>query len=100
MVYTLNRGGEGMSEEEFRISLSERTARIETQVGNILKSIEYVREFGERLVTVDARSKSNTHRLDEIDEREKERDRQALQRAAIMATVVSAIISAGSALLR
>ena len=83
-----------MSEEEFRISLSERTARIETQVGNILKSIEYVREFGERLATVDSRSKSNTHRLDEIDEREKERNMKARQRSAIIATIVSTIVGA------
>ena len=84
-----------MSEEEFRISLSERTARIETQVGNILESIEYVREFGERLATVDSRSKSNTHRLNEMEEREKDRDRKAMERAAMMATIVSAIIGAG-----
>ena len=89
-----------MSEEEFRISLSERTARIETQVGNILESIEYVREFGERLATVDSRSKSNTHRLNEMEEREKDRDRKAMERAAMMATIISAIIGAGVSLWR
>ena len=89
-----------MSEEEFRISLSERTARIETQVGNILTSIEYISEIGERLATVDSRSKSNTHRLNEMEEREKERDRKAMQRATIMATLVSAIIGAGASLWR
>ena len=89
-----------MSEEEFRISLSERTTRIETQVGNILDRLEYVNEFGERMATVDSRSKSNTHRLNEMEEREKERDRKAMQRATIMATIVSAIIGAGASLWR
>lgn len=89
-----------MSEEEFRISLSERTARIETQVSNILESIEYVRQFGERLAAVDSRSKSNTHRLDELDEREKERDQKSMQRATIISSLVSAIIGAAISLWR
>ena len=89
-----------MDEQEFRVSLSERLAKIETQIQYIQQSIDYIRQFGERLAAVDSRSKSNTHRLDSIDEREKERDRRAMQKAAIMATIVSAIISAGVALLR
>ena len=89
-----------MSDEEFRISLSERTARIETQVSNILESIEYVRQFGERLAAVDSRSKSNTHRLDELDEREKERDQKSMQRATIISSLVSAIIGAAISLWR
>ena len=89
-----------MSEEEFRISLSERTARIETQVSNILESIEYVRQFGERLAAVDSRSRSNTHRLDELDEREKERDQKSMQRATIISSLVSAIIGAAISLWR
>lgn len=89
-----------MDEQEFRVSLSQRLTKIETQVEYIQQSIDYIRQFGERLATIDSRSKSNTHRLDEIDEREKERDRRAMQRAAIMGTIVSAIISAGTALLR
>ena len=86
--------GDVMGEEEFRIQLSERMARIETQVGNILSAIEYVREFGEKIAAVDSRSKSNTHRLDEMEEREKERDRKAMARASLMATIISAIIGA------
>ena len=89
-----------MGDEEFRISLSERMARIETQVGNILSAIEYVREFGEKIAAIDSRSKSNTHRLNEMEEREKERDRKAMERAAIMATIISAIIGAGVSLWR
>lgn len=89
-----------MDEQEFRVSLSQRLTKIETQVEYIQQSIDYIRQFGERLATIDSRSKSNTHRLDDIDEREKERDRRAMQRAAIMGTIVSAIISAGTALLR
>ena len=89
-----------MDDQEFRVSLSQRLTKIETQVEYIQQSIDYIRQFGERLATIDSRSKSNTHRLDEIDERDKERDRRAMQRAAIMATIISAIISAGVSLWR
>ena len=89
-----------MDEQEFRVSLSQRLTKIETQVEYIQQSIDYIRQFGERLATIDSRSKSNTHRLDEMEEREKDRDRKAMARASIMATIISAIIGAGISLWR
>ena len=55
-----------MDEKEWLISVSERIARIDERTKQIQDELKAVGPMRERLTMVEQRSKSNTHRLDDM----------------------------------
>lgn len=55
-----------MDEKEWWISVSERIARIDERTKQIQDELKTVGPMRERLTAVEQRSKSNTHRLDDM----------------------------------
>lgn len=88
-----------MSQENFLRDLAERMARIEVRIDSVDQKLSPMSGMGERLVEIESRSKSNTHRIDALEESLREQERQSLQRAGIAATIVSIVIGAVFSLL-
>ncbi len=55
-----------MDEKEWWISVSERIARIDERTKQIQEELKSVGPMRDRLTAVEQRSKSNTHRLDDM----------------------------------
>ena len=55
-----------MDEKEWWISVSERIARIDERTKQIQEELKSVSPMRDRLTAVEQRSKSNTHRLDDM----------------------------------
>ena len=55
-----------MDEKEWWISVSERIARIDERTKQIQEELKLVGPMRDRLTAVEQRSKSNTHRLDDM----------------------------------